>query len=107
MSIPRAAAMAGVLLLLNHALSQSVRAGDGSLSYPETRRVEQVDDFHGTQVADPYRWLEQDVRESSDVAAWVEAQNAITFKFLEQIPERERIQQRLTELWDYEKFSAP
>src|SRR5688572_26128296 len=74
------------------------------LSYPQTRRVEQFDDFHGTRVADPYRWLEDDVRESSEVAAWVEAQNKVTFAHLEDIPARETLRKRLTELWNYEKF---
>jgi len=78
-----------------------------SLSYPPTKTVDQVDDYHGTKVADPYRWLEDDVRESDDVKAWVEAQNKLTFAFLEQIPERKSLQARLTKLWNYEKFSAP
>ena len=59
------------------------------------------------RVADPYRWLEDDVRESPDVAAWVEAQNKVTFGYLKQIPQREAIEKRLTELWDYEKFGTP
>jgi prolyl oligopeptidase len=77
------------------------------ISYPETRKVEQVDDYHGTQVADPYRWLEDDVRESEHVAKWVEAQNTVTFDYLEKIPERAAIAKRMTELWDFEKFSSP
>ncbi|NUQ52100.1 MAG: S9 family peptidase [Phycisphaerales bacterium] len=77
------------------------------MEYPATRRGEVVDDYHGTKVADPYRWLEDDVRQSAEVAAWVEAQNKITFAHLEAIPQRERIQNRLTELWNYEKFSTP
>jgi len=77
------------------------------LVYPETRTVPQVDDFHGTEVADPYRWLEDDVRENEDVAAWVEAQNAVTFGYLKQIPQRNAIEKRLTQLWNYERFSTP
>lgn len=80
---------------------------DLELVYPETRTVPQVDDFHGTLVADPYRWLEDDVRENKDVAAWVEDQNAVTFGYLEQIPERNVIETRLTQLWNYERFGAP
>ena len=80
-------------------------AGD-PLPYPETKQVKQVDDYHGTEVADPYRWLEDDVRESDEVAAWVEAQNKVTFGFLESIPERKAIEKRLTELWDFEKFGS-
>lgn len=77
------------------------------ITYPDTKRVEQSDDFHGTRVADPYRWLEDDVRTSKDVASWVEAQNKVTQAYLNAIPERERIQSRLTELWNYERFSSP
>ncbi len=79
---------------------------DESLSYPETAKVDQVDDYHGTKVADPYRWLEDDVRESEKVADWVETQNKVTFGFLETIPKRKTIEKRLTELWDFEKFGS-
>lgn len=75
--------------------------------YPATKTVDQADEFHGRSVADPYRWLEDDVRKSADVKAWVEAQNALTFGFLEQIAEWNVIRERLTKLWNYEKFSAP
>jgi prolyl oligopeptidase len=75
------------------------------LVYPETRKVDVVDDYHGVKVADPYRWLEDD--NAPDTKAWVDAQNKVTFGYLEQIPERARIRARLLELWDYERFSAP
>jgi prolyl oligopeptidase len=75
--------------------------------YPETRRVSHVDIHHGVKVPDPYRWLEDDVRESKEVAAWVAAQNKVTFAYLEALPAREPIRKRLTELWDYEKFGTP
>lgn len=78
-----------------------------TLVYPATRTVEQTDDFHGTSVADPYRWLEDDVRTSTDVAAWVKAQNQLTFGYLGAIPQRQSIVNRMTELWNYEKISAP
>lgn len=77
------------------------------LAYPDTAKVEQVDNYHGTDVADPYRWLEDDVRVNDDVAAWVGAQNAVTFDYLGAIEEREAIEERLTELWNYEKFGVP
>jgi prolyl oligopeptidase len=77
------------------------------LSYPSTKRIDHVDVLHGTQVADPYRWLEDDVRKSPEVAAWVAEENKVTFDYLRAIPEREAIQKRLTELWNYEKYSAP
>ncbi|MCA9082013.1 MAG: S9 family peptidase, partial [Planctomycetaceae bacterium] len=72
-----------------------------------TKRVDQVDDFHGTPVADPFRWLEDDVRVNPEVAAWVEEQNQHTAAFLNQIPERKVIARRLTQLWDFEKFGTP
>jgi len=75
------------------------------LPYPDTRKVDQTDDYFGTVVADPYRWLEDD--NSPETAAWVEAQNRVTFNYLEQIPSREEIRQRLTELWNYERFGLP
>lgn len=93
-----------VLLTLTHPL---LSAEDTNLVYPETKTVNQVDDFHGTKVDDPYRWLEDDVRESKEVAAWVEAQNKLTFAYLKKLPGRDRIEKRITELWDYEKIGAP
>jgi prolyl oligopeptidase len=81
--------------------------GAKAFNYPATERIEHYDEYHGTRVHDPYRWLEDDVRESEKAAKWVEEQNKVTFAYLDQIPERERIEQRLTELWDYEKLSTP
>lgn len=95
--------LAGVTAI-GFAISASARPG---LSYPETQTVDQKDDYHGTLVADPYRWLEDDVRESSEVANWVEAQNAVTFAYLDQLPARDSIEKRLTELWNFERFSVP
>jgi len=77
----------------------------GPLHYPATRTVDQVDVFHGVQVADPYRWLED--LDSAETAAWVAAQNQVTTAYLAEIPERERIQRRLTELWNFEKYAVP
>ncbi|MEO8649344.1 MAG: prolyl oligopeptidase family serine peptidase, partial [Acidobacteriota bacterium] len=73
--------------------------------YPKPRRGEQVDNFHGTQVADPYRWMED--TSSADTRAWIESENKITDAYLATIPQRERIKQRLTELWNYERYSSP
>jgi prolyl oligopeptidase len=75
------------------------------LTYPFTRTVDQVDDYHGTPVADPYRWLE-DV-DAPETLEWIRQQNELTFSFLESIPARAGIRQRLTELWDYARASAP
>jgi len=76
-----------------------------SCSVPKTKTVDVVDDYHGTKVADPYRWLE-DV-DAADTKAWVEAQNCVSFGFLERIPERKAIEARLTKVWDYPKFGVP
>ncbi len=73
--------------------------------YPETAKVEQIDDYHGTKVADPYRWLED--ANSPQTQAWVEAQNKVTFEYLRHLPAREAIKERLTRLWDYEKYGVP
>src|SRR5262245_17553658 len=82
-------------------------AADNPLTYPSTKRIDHVDVYHDVKVPDPYRWLEDDVRKSKDVEAWVEAENKVTFAYLKAIPEREAIQKRLTELWNFEKYSAP
>ncbi|MCH7989031.1 MAG: S9 family peptidase, partial [Planctomycetes bacterium] len=82
-------------------------AGERSIKYPETKRVNHVDDYHGTKVPDPYRWLETDVRESKEVADWVAAQNKVTFEYLKSLPKHEEIEKRLTELWDFEKYGSP
>lgn len=96
-----------IFCLLVLVMFGSPLTGKEPVTHPETRRVDHADAYHGTTVADPYRWLEDDVRESADVKAWVEAQNKVTFGFLEAIPQRKAITERLTKLWNYEKFSAP
>ena len=78
---------------------------DRPLVYPHSRKVEQVDDYHGVQVPDLYRWLEDP--DSEETKAWVEAENQVTFDYLNEITVREQIKQRLTQLWDYEKFGLP
>ncbi|MFZ5623059.1 MAG: prolyl oligopeptidase family serine peptidase [Gemmatimonadota bacterium] len=72
---------------------------------PPTPQVDQVDDYHGTKVADPYRWLED--LDSPATAQWVAAQNAVTFSYLAKLPLREPIRNRLTRLWNYERFGVP
>ncbi|MGB7275792.1 MAG: prolyl oligopeptidase family serine peptidase, partial [Geitlerinemataceae cyanobacterium] len=74
-------------------------------SYPETRKIDRVDEYHGVTVADPYRWLEDP--DSDETKAWVDAQNRVTFGYLEQIPQRDRLKERITQLWNYEKYSTP
>lgn len=75
------------------------------LPYPETKKVEVTDNYFGTAVVDPYRWLEDDM--ADDTKAWVAEENKVTQNYLSQIPFRDAIKDRLTELWNYEKFSAP
>jgi prolyl oligopeptidase len=79
--------------------------GAAKLNYPVTKKVDQVDDYFGTKVADPYRWLEDDNAE--DTKAWVEAQNAVTFGYLDTIPCRPKIKERLTEIFNYPRYSSP
>jgi prolyl oligopeptidase len=79
-----------------------------SLEYPATKKVDQKDTYAGdVVVADPYRWLEADVRESDEVRAWVTAQNDVTFSYLESLPHRESIREKLSTVWDYEKYTIP
>ena len=77
------------------------------IRYPESRREAVHDTFHGVKVEDPYRWLEEDVRESKEVQQWVEAENKVTQAYLQAIPQRDAIRKRLTKLWNYPKYSAP
>jgi prolyl oligopeptidase len=95
-------AAAAILLALGGIL---MAADEPHLTYPVTRQDDQVDDYHGVKVADPYRWLEDD--HSPETEAWVTAENKVTNAFLETIPERGRIKERMTKLWNYERFGAP
>ncbi|MBX7208494.1 MAG: prolyl oligopeptidase family serine peptidase [Verrucomicrobiaceae bacterium] len=75
------------------------------LKYPVTRKTEVTDDYHGTRIADPYRWLEDD--NSAETKAWVKAQNDVTFGYLKTLPRREEIKARLTKLWNFERIGRP
>jgi prolyl oligopeptidase len=81
------------------------KATSPSLAYPSAKKVEQVDDYHGVKVADPYRWLED--TDSADTHAWVEAENKVTFGYLDQIPYRKAIHERLMKLWNFERYGVP
>ncbi len=85
-------------------MSAALSAQSG-FQYPDTRTVDHVDTYHGVKVPDPYRWLEDDT--SADTAKWVEAQNKVTFAYLEKIPFRARLTDRLKQLYNYAKYSAP
>ncbi len=93
--------IAAVLLMA----CQSTKNEPMPLNYPETAKVDTVDTYFGTEVPDPYRWLEDD--RSQETEAWVGQQNSVTFGYLENIPYREALKQRLKTLWDYEKLSTP
>ncbi len=76
-----------------------------NMPYPKAAKGDVVDDYFGTKVPDPYRWLENDT--SAETKAWVIAENKVTQNYLSQIPYREEIKKRLEVLWNYEKYSAP
>jgi prolyl oligopeptidase len=96
-----AAAGAGVA----SAVLAAVLFAQEAAPYVATRKIDHMDDYHGTKVADPYRWLEDET--SPETAAWIEAQNAVTFPYLERIPYREALRARVMELNDYERYGAP
>ena len=97
----------GLMIMVNvhEAKGQGSPSTLPAVVYPETRKVEQVDDYHGTRIADPYRWLEDP--DSENTEAWVESQNEVTQAFFETIQSRESIRKRLGELWNYAKFGLP
>lgn len=94
--------MRTVLLL---SLFMSTTAFSQSLNYPATRKGDVVDDYHGTRIADPFRWLEDD--NSDETKAWVKAENEVTQGYLKSIPQRDAIRARLTKLWNYERVGLP
>ena len=98
-------AMLMIILFVLVLAFAACRKEEARLAYPATKTVDQVDDYFGTKVADPYRWLEDDNAE--DVKAWVQAQNAVTFGYLEKIPFRPKIKARLTEIFNYPRYSSP
>src|SRR5919107_3135433 len=81
-------------------------SGAQKLQYPASKRVEHVDTYFGVKVADPYRWLEEDAS-TPEVARWVEEQNKVTFAYLDRIPYRAQVKERLTRLYNYARYSAP
>src|ERR1051326_2069601 len=106
---------AAVAPLLQDTAAQSMTAPSGSaggsdgsepkIVYPVTKKVDQFDDYFGTKVADPYRWLEDET--SLETKAWVDEQNKVTFGYLDKIPYREKLKARLTQLYNYPRISAP
>ena len=94
--------LALVLCLLTAGVTQQMIKTN---NYPPARKSDQVDDYHGVKVADPYRWLED--LDSEETRTWVEAQNKLSFGFLESVPARATLKDRLTKLWNYEKYGIP
>ena len=106
--VPAAAAAALLAAIVVVVASAAAAPGGktmGPLAYPPARTVDQTDDYHGTRVADPYRWLEE--VDSPETRAWVAAENELAFGWLRAVPARERLQKRLTEIWNYPRFTAP
>ncbi len=99
-----AAAMAGAAMV---ALAATPGVAQTMSDYPETRATDTVETIFGQQIADPYRWLENDVRGDSEVANWVEAQNVVTDAYLEQLPGTDWFKAELAKLIDYERFGIP
>src|SRR6476620_1028491 len=102
------AAVTSVLLVTFVACQRTQRTdsrASSSLSYPVAKKGDVVDDYFGTKVADPYRWMED--LDSPEVASWVTAENQVTFDYLSKLPRRERFNKRITELWNYPKVSIP
>ena len=87
------------------AISQTCPGSGTPLTYPVAKQVDQTDNYFGTAIADPYRWLED--ANSADTKAWVDAENQVTQAYLATIPQRAAIRQRLTQLWNYERYSVP
>ena len=82
-----------------------VAATQPTLHYPTARTVEQVDDFHGTKVSDPYRWMEN--LDDPELQPWIAAENQLVADFISDVPNREQLKTRMTALWDYERFGTP
>jgi len=92
-------------LLLVLACASSMFAQSSSFKYPQPRKSDIVDTYFGTKVADPYRWMED--LNAPELKQWVEAENALTFKYLDALPMRDTLKKRITELWNYPKVTPP
>ena len=101
----RFAAWQQIMRVLSFFLMSGVAFAQSSLKYPESKKQNVVEAYHGVRVEDPYRWLEDD--NSAETKAWVKAQNEVTFGWLKSIPERNQIKDRLSKLWNYERFGMP
>jgi prolyl oligopeptidase len=110
MSVTRSGILILVIAVASLVFAMTVLAADDApsptiLTYPHPKTIDQVDDYHGTKVADPYRGLED--TDSADTRAWIESENKLTFQYLDQIPYRHAIHERLMKLWNYERYGVP
>lgn len=108
MKHPQRSSFAAWLLLVPMiacSTEQAARPDVGSFAAPPTRAEAVVDDYHGTEIADPYRWLED--QDGTETAAWVDAQSQVTDAFLDHISPGPGIEQRLSQVWNYEKYTSP
>src|SRR5256885_11796090 len=104
MTTSRVRSLAGGLLLTGM-FTSAVPAPAQTLQYPVARKSDVVDDYHGTKVPDPYRWLEDS--DSPETRSWIDAENRITENYLSRIPERDALRKRLTALWNFPKYGPP
>ena len=105
MKLLRRSIVSCIMLFVCASVSLAAQPDGAPLVYPKAKTVDQVDDYHGVKVADPYRWLED--TDSAETHDWVEAENKLTFGYLDQIPYRAAIRERLLKLWNYERFTVP
>ena len=93
------------ILLFSTTLMLGTYLSEAQMQYPQTRKIDHTDEYHGVKVADPYRWLEDD--RSAETAEWVKAENKVTFDYLEKIPYRTMLKERIEKVFNYPKYSAP
>lgn len=93
------------VLAITLSCQQNSKTAETAVNYPKTNQVDTTDTYFGVEVKDPYRWLEDD--RSTETETWVKSQNEVTFGYLEQIPFRNKLKERLTDIWNYERIGAP
>jgi prolyl oligopeptidase len=95
-----------ILFVVVVSIAATIQPGDPvKMKYPVTRKTDTIDTYFGTKIPDPYRWLEDD--KSAETGAWVKEQNNVTFDYLAKIPFRNKLKERLTKIWNFEKVSSP
>src|SRR5437899_871477 len=94
-----------IAVLIALTCGSSLLAQSSSFTYPQPRKGDVLDDYFGTKVADPYRWMED--LNAPELKKWIDAENAVTFKYLDALPLRDPLKKRITELWNYPKVTPP